>query len=383
MIIEKQNLKENKIFPQSLTSLRFFAVLFIVFHHLRIAFKPSPLDNKVLFGYSGIIGVTFFLFLSGFVITLNYRNFSRVQDSLYFMWNRIVRIYPVHIFTLFICLIMFYMWNAPIKLPTLTINALLLQSYFPLKRIFFSFNSVTWILSTLLFFYLVFSIANHKPKNFFWIAVLSTLCLIASMAYIEVNPKANKLWLLYIFPPNRLLVFLFGVGSAKLFIKFYTPLKTYLGKSSATLLEIISILLIIDFVLWGSLTRFLYNLLLSINFPFGKSLDFFIKHYITSAIPAFLLLVVFGLERGFISRFLTKRIFVFLGEISFSIFMFHQLFFRVLKFYKNFFFVTFGQSATIIVLITLTIPLSFPIYKFIEEPIRRKLRVVVSKKILS
>jgi len=357
--------------------------MFIVLHHLRIAFKPSLLDNKSIFGYSGIMGVSFFLFLSGFVITLNYDNFPRVKDSLYFMWNRIAHIYPVHIFTLFICLIMFYMWNASIKVSTLIINILLLQSYFPLQPIFFSFNSVTWILSTLFFFYLVFAIANQRPRIWGGVAILSASCLIASMAYLEVNSKANQLWLLYIFPPNRLLVFLFGVGSAKLFIKFYKSLKNYLGKPSATILELISLLLIMDFVLWGNLTRFLYNLLLLINFPFGKSLDFFIKHYITSVIPIFLLLVVFGFERGFISKFLTKRFFVFLGEISFSIFMFHQLFFRALKFYKKFLFATFGQSVTMIVLIVLIIPLSFPIYKFIEEPIRKKFRVDASKIALS
>lgn len=381
--MEKQNIKTNKIYPKSLTSLRFFAVMFIVLHHLRIEFKPSLLDSKVLFGYSGIMGVTFFIFLSGFVITLNYSNFSGVKDSLYFMWNRIVRIYPSHIFTLFICLIMFYMWNAPVKVSTFIINILLLQSYFHLQRVFFSFNSVTWILSTLFFFYLIFSIVNHRPRYFFWVAILSALCLIASMAYIEVSSNANKLWLLYIAPPNRLLVFLFGVGSAKLLLNFYNSLKNYLGKTSATFLELISILLIIDFVLWGNLTSFLCNTFLLISFPFGKSLDFFIKHYIASSIPIFLLLVVFGLERGFISQFLTKRFFIFLGEISFSVFMFHQLFFRALKFYKKFLFATFGQSVTIIVLILLTVPLSFPIYKFIEEPIRRKLRVGAPKKVLS
>jgi len=378
MIIGKQNLKANSIYPKSLTSLRFFAVMFIVLHHLRIAFKPSIFSNP-RFGNFGVIGVTFFLFLSGFVIALNYNKFSQAKESLYFIWNRLVRIYPIHICTFFICLIILYVWDQPIDIPTAIINILLLQSYFPLQNVFFSFNSVSWILSTLFFFYLVFAIVNHRPKCFFLLTVLSILCLIASMNYIEVNSKANDLWLLYIFPPNRLLVCLFGVVFSKLFLRFYKSLKNSMGKTPAAALEVISLLFIIDFIFWGYLTRFLNDMLLFMNFPFDKSLNLFTKHYVSTSIPTLLILISFGLEKGYLSRLLTKRFFVLLGEISFSIFMFHQLFFRVLKVYRRFLFDTFGQSFTIIILMLLVIPLSFPIYKFIEEPIRRKFRVNLRK----
>ena len=378
MTIEKQNLKANNKYQKSLTSIRFFAVMFIVLHHLRIAFQPSILSNS-RFGNFGVIGVTFFLFLSGFVIVLNYSKFSQLKESLYFLWNRIIRIYPVHIFTFFISLIILYVWNQPIEIPMAIINIFLVQSYSPLQKIFFSFNSVSWILSTLFFFYLIFAIANHKPKSFIWVFLISLTSLTLSMDYIEKNQSANGLWLLYIFPPNRLLVCLGGVGSSLLFLKFQKSLKNSMGRTLATTLEIIALLSIVDFIFWGNVTWLLNEMLLFMTFPFAKSLNLLNKHYIASTIPVFLLLMSFGFEKGLFSRLLTKPLFVFLGELSFSIFMFHQLFFRLLKVHKQFMLTSFGEIGSITLMIASVIPLSFLIYKFIEDPIRRKLRVNIYK----
>jgi len=60
MLNDRSNLKRNKIHLKCLTSLRFFAVMLIVFHHLRLEFRP-PLLKSSNFENGGIIGVTFFL----------------------------------------------------------------------------------------------------------------------------------------------------------------------------------------------------------------------------------------------------------------------------------------------------------------------------------
>jgi len=201
LIPKKQNPDANKIYPKSLTALRFFAVMFIVLHHLRLAFQPSILSDPRFVNF-GVIGVTFFLFLSGFVMTLHYNKFSQSKQSIYFIWNRAVRIYPVHILTFFFSIIVVYLWNQPIQASTAIINVLLLQSYFPSETIYFSFNAVSWMISTLFFFYLVFAFANRRPNSFFWIFLISLLSLVVSMYYIENNQTSNALWLLYIFPPT-------------------------------------------------------------------------------------------------------------------------------------------------------------------------------------
>ena len=369
-------MKNNRMNLESLISLRFFAVMLIVIHHLRYLFIPNLLKNENF----GTLGVTFFLILSGFVISLTYRRFTRIADSFYFLWNRIVRIYPLHIIAFFICLLIFSLRGFPIDLSTAIINSMLLQSYFPSKDIYFSFNSLSWMLSTLFFFYIVFSIANHRPRFFLWLYLISLISLLLSMTYIEVNQKGDdlwfRLWLLYIFPPNKLVVILLGVGTSKIFLKYLNQLKGWIGKTQGTLLEIIVLLLTIDFIVWGNITKFTQSILLFIHTPFVKSLELMNANYISAPIISLLVISVFAVEKGIIAQFLKTRPLLFLGEISFSIFISHQLFINyVLDYYKNSLFYTFGQPITIIISMVLIILLSSLIYIFIEDPVRKKLRI--------
>jgi len=374
MSVDTQNSKAQTIHPASLTSLRFFAVMFIALHHLRLSFQPDILTNPRFVNF-GVIGVTFFLFLSGFVIRLSYDTFSTTKESLHFLQNRAVRIYPVHICTFIFSIFIVVLWYQPIQTSTAIINILLLQSYFPSELTYFSFNAVSWMLSTLFFFYVIFAFANHKPRNLLWLFCLPISTLIVSMNYIESHSNANALWLLYIFPPNRLLVCLCGVAASLFFLKYHTSLQRSIGSILATLLESIALLSIVDFICWSYLTRFLRQALLLINFPFAKSLDLLNVNYLASAIPVFLVLITFALEKGFFSTILTKPFFVFLGELGFSMFMFHQLFFRLLELNKQSILACLGEISTIAVLMISIIPLSFLIYKYIENPIRKKLRV--------
>jgi peptidoglycan/LPS O-acetylase OafA/YrhL len=361
-----------KIRPASLTSLRFFAVMLIVVHHLRQPLLPSLLQNEK-FDNAGIIGVTFFLFLSGFVMPLNYGTCNDIKNYFYFVWNRLVRVYPVHILTFLLSLIIIFLYNEPLKLHIAFINIFLLQSYLPFQRIFFSFNFVSWILSTLFFFYFIFPVVNQRPK-FLWGAILSSVgCLIISMAYIETSQNPPILWLLYIFPANRLLVCLAGVISSMLFLALHQKLKNSKGKYLASILELFSMLLLIDFIFWGNLTIFLDRLLFII--PFKKSIHPLNLYFTASTLPAFFILMTFGFEMGIISQFLAKRVFVFLGNISFSLFMFHQLFFRFLGFFRESLFNTLGVSVTIVLAVIMVMPFSFLIYHYIENPMRNKLRI--------
>ena len=370
-------IKDRKeIYVGTLVSLRFFAVILIVIHHLRYLFIPNLLNNKNF----GTLGVTFFLILSGFVISLNYRRFTRLTEPLIFLWNRIVRIYPLHIITLFVCLVIFLLRGFPVTIFNTIINIMLIQSYFPSQGIYFYLNSISWMLSTLFFFYIVFAIVNYKPRLFLWLYLLSLVGLLLSMTYIETTQRGNdlwfRLWLLYIFPPNKLVVILLGVGTAKLFLKYKNQLKGLIGKIQGTLFEVIALLLAIDFIAWGYFANFMNNVLLFIHNPFGTSQELMNDNYIVTPIITLLIIIVFSLERGFISQLIKKRPFLFLGEISFSIFIFHQLFINYLLGYYNIILLkTFGQPMTIALSIVLIIFLSSLIYTLIENPIRQRLRV--------
>ena len=372
----QQNRQGNQV--RTLIALRFFAVMLIVIHHLRYLFIPSLLNNENF----GILGVTFFLILSGFVISLSYSRFTRIADSFYFLWNRIVRIYPLHIITFFICLFIFFLRGFSIDISTAVINVFLLQSFFPSKDIYFSFNALSWMLSTLFFFYIVFSIANYKPRFFLWLYFFSLVGLLLSMTYIETTQQGDnlwfRLWLLYIFPPNKLVVILLGVGTAKFFLKYLNQLKRWIGKIGGTLLEITVLLLTIDFIMWGKFANITKNALLFFHTPFGKSLDLMNTNYIAAPIITLLVIAVFAVEKGIISQFLKTRPLLFLGEISFSIFISHQLVINYFfGYYKQYLLYTFGQLMTLILFLVFIIVLSSLIYTFIEDPVRKRLRISI------
>jgi peptidoglycan/LPS O-acetylase OafA/YrhL len=236
------------------------------------------------------------------------------------------------------------------------------------------------MLSTLFFFYIVFAIANYKPRFFLWLFLISLVCLFLSVTYIETNQRGDdlwfRLWLLYIFPPNKLVVILLGVGTARLFIKYINQLKGWTGKIRGTFLEITALLLAIDFIMWGKFAHFTKHILLFMNAPFPKSLELINSNYIAAPIVSLLVIAVFAVEKGIISQFLKIRPFLFLGEISFSIFISHQLLINYLfGYYKHFLLYTFGQLMTVLLLLAVIILLASLIYTFIEDPVRNRLRI--------
>lgn len=75
----------------SLTGLRFWAAVFVVFYHLaRDVERLAILGDLAWFGRTG---VTFFFVLSGFVLTWTYLD-SPVRATV-FWWRRFARIWPV------------------------------------------------------------------------------------------------------------------------------------------------------------------------------------------------------------------------------------------------------------------------------------------------
>ena len=366
----------QKTYIGTLISLRFFAVTLIVIHHLRYLFIPNLLHNENF----GILGVAFFLILSGFVISLNYPQFTQARESLNFLWNRIARIYPLHIIGFLVCLTIFLFRDFPVTIPAAIFNITLLQSYLPSKNIYFSFNSLSWMLSTLFFFYIVFSFSNYKPRNFLWLFLISLTILLLSIMYIETNQLGNnlwfRLWLLYIFPPNKLVIILLGVGAARFLLKHLRQIIQLTGKMWGTVLEITALLLAIDFILWGNFAHITKSVLIFFRLPLTKSLDLINTNYIAAPLITLFVISVFSIEKGVISQLLKKRFFLFLGEVSFSIFISHQILINYLfGYYKQYLMYTLGQLLTVLSLLAAILMVSSLIYLLIENPVRNKLRV--------
>lgn len=148
----------------SLQALRWFAIFAIFLSHLNFFEKSEyALLYQYLFFSGGPVGVSIFIILSGFVITINYYNKTSdlsFTNAKRFTLKRIQKFYKLHILTLLLALpfaIAAIVKNYDLifnNLIKLLLNLLLLQSFVPMQGVYFSCNAVSWYLSTSLLFYL-------------------------------------------------------------------------------------------------------------------------------------------------------------------------------------------------------------------------------------
>ena len=192
-----------------LTSLRFFAALLVLIFHARLHhFVPQG----ALFDVAHM-GVAFFFVLSGFVLA--WASAGASVEPRRFWVNRFARVYPSHLVTLLIALVVM----PPVGWGTLTLNLLLLQAWSPSQSTALSLNSVSWSLSAEAFFYLL------APWAITWIRRSGTHLIVGgALAWWAVTIIAGRAlavagaeeWPYYL-PLTRSSEFIIGVVLAELF----------------------------------------------------------------------------------------------------------------------------------------------------------------------
>ena len=291
---------------RTLQSLRFFFIMLVVLSH----YIGSSFD------FGGECGVSFFFILSGFVLSLAYS--EKISDGLFntkpFLLRQWIKIYPFHILTFII------MFALDIRLgnycaPTAAIaNLLLLQSWVPADSFYFVANSPSWFLCDILFFYAVFSslnkrilrIDNRKLLYVCLVVLLLYLCLMVVLPSYLVNP------ILYANPLTRLLDFVIGIILYKLYISDKgTALKDKLNTKSTLSVSIIELSLILLVVI----TAFVYP-----HLPQRvRTVSIF-----WLSIPLFILFFALTDKHGgIISKTLQCKTMLWLGNISFCMYIIH------------------------------------------------------------
>lgn len=177
----------------ALTALRAIGALWVVCYHF---------DNELRFFraawiQAGYLGVDLFFVLSGFVIAYSHAD-DFVNGSTGwrpFLADRLARIYPMHLFSLLILLAMYYTArSAGISLvPTeytgrdFVLNLLLIQAWGLTDHL--SWNYPSWSISTEWFIYLCFPIVAGvlaKVRSYgqawaAWLALFATVTLVAAV----------------------------------------------------------------------------------------------------------------------------------------------------------------------------------------------------------
>jgi peptidoglycan/LPS O-acetylase OafA/YrhL len=164
---------------------------------------------------AGASGVSFFFILSGFVLTWSARPGDRAPA---FWWRRIARIYPVHLVTAAIALLMaFTLVHQSKPTPKAALaNVLLAHSWW--RPWWQTLDPVSWSLACEAFFYAVFPLLAPLLRRLgargsaalAGASVLAVLVLAWSDAHNKVNMEVAS------FPAARLPEFILGAAVARL-----------------------------------------------------------------------------------------------------------------------------------------------------------------------
>jgi peptidoglycan/LPS O-acetylase OafA/YrhL len=314
----------------------------------------------------GFIGVGFFFILSGFILSFNYdeRLLSREVTFREFWVARIARVYPLHLLTLLLGLLL--MLYAPedgvaftadlaASLVKLFTNAALLQAFVPNMAYYFSYNWPAWSLSDEMFFYFAFpfivflAVRNKLLLRFGWV-------LLAAVPFIiQLSQEENFHQFFYINPFFRIVDFLLGILLHQVYKHAYAR-RAFRSRPGATLLEGLSIAAM-------AVALYFHN-----DVP--KVYRFSCYYWL----PISLVIFSFAYQRGYLSALFSAKLLVFLGEISFSFYMIHQLIIRYLTIENSQRQVITDSYVMAAICFILSLGLSYVLHKYVEVPGSRYVR---------
>jgi peptidoglycan/LPS O-acetylase OafA/YrhL len=321
----------------ALTSLRFFAAVVIVLHHSKGSFG---LDSEWLRNLPTEQAVSFFFVLSGFILTYVYQSLVSTKSIKGFLIARVARIWPLHIATLLLVVVLFppYLRTPGGKdLPTVILtNVFMVQAWIPVYKYYLSYNSLSWAISTEFAFYLLFPLLLYHWNRTWHIKLLCAFLIAVVIIFYSnvinlpsgeaINTRGNVGYtgLLYIGPLGRLFEFTLGMTIALAYRKI-TPLFQP-GRLLATVMELAALIMALGIM---AMTPYIPRLI-SLDYSWigwGSGIHWLAGGGLPCSFFGLLILVM-ALEKGLISRLLSWRILRSLGEMSLSIYLLHQILVR-------------------------------------------------------
>jgi peptidoglycan/LPS O-acetylase OafA/YrhL len=218
------------------------------------------------------------------------------------------------------------------------LNVMLVHAWVPVWNVFFSFNAVSWSISTEVFFYVVFPLLiSDWEKSWWWklwVALLPSIAMIWLCARFNIAPPAaGTNWsitttgLVYIHPLARLFEFTLGMVTALLFRNHSVRIRAFAAHSAGTrwrawfptMLEVVAVGVVLVNMYYAA------PLALTLAQWAGPAaVEWAVQGPVISVAFACLIFVI-AAEAGMVSRMLRARPAVLLGEISFSVYMLHQI----------------------------------------------------------
>lgn len=342
--------------PQ-LTITRFIASISIVFLHYGL--YSWPLNTPLLspFGTDLVSAMSYFFILSGFILVVSAAKKGVLPEkvnNLDFWKRRSARILPVYILAIIIFFIINFRYDAAIPLKwqiqSYYHSVFLIQSW--KYKMALDVNYPAWSISVEAFFYFIFpwlftNLRELTNKKLLIISVISWLLNLYIFISLK-NENAPENFIKF-FPLLHLATFLTGVCFGLLFINNYSWLQK-VGKKYIYVATILSTLVII--------------------YTSYKDFSFY-KYQHNGLLSPYYLLVIYSLSlsTGKFANFLSSKPLVFLGSISYSVYILqfpiYQICQKYLPWYKN-------QSVENLFLpyLLFLLVVSSIVYLFFEKPLR-------------
>lgn len=283
-----------------------------------------------------------------------YGNKPNLSSKEYFR-NRFARIYPIYFLAIILVLFLQIRTN-DLGLSSLLLNVFMIQSW--IQGYALSFNPPGWSLCVEFFFYAIFPfifrkfLKNDKSKK---IAILIILFWVFSQILFQIffslygeSESGNIKDILKYNPLMHLNEFLVGNLAGYFMIKKWQNKK---GNYDLLILLIIcSIILTLKFS--------------SLNFHNGLMAVLFIP-----------LIVLISLNKGYITKLFQKKAFVFLGEISYGIYILQFPIYSLFSSYSvNKYFHITDPTIVFFLRLVILIVVSALSYVYIEKPIKEKIK---------
>jgi peptidoglycan/LPS O-acetylase OafA/YrhL len=302
----------QKILP--LTSLRFFAALYVVLFHTLSELHSA--DSSSCFGRFiglGYISVSFFFVLSGYILALVYLKNGNALRAERFWIARFARIYPLFLLTLLLDTPLFFLGHARrlgyhasliVTSKVLLANCLLIQAWKVSLR---GIDNPNWSLSAEAFFYALFPLialvlAQRGSKTLAIVMLASYvtgLALVLTAYQFHLPEQSVKFS-----PLLHLHEFVVGICSGLLIMRIANEQSLSLSKAS-------------NYLLCSSAIAFFLFAMTAHHVPYLLIHDGLLS-------PLYVIVIVSASSgRGFMQRFLSHPGLVVLGEASFAIYLLH------------------------------------------------------------
>lgn len=358
-----------------LTSIRFFAAMYIVLLHSVL--WTQHIDTSTWIGRflrTGYTAVGFFFVLSGYILTHVYLDTSRPFNKKVFWISRFARVYPLLVASLLLDVPNDFL----VRLPLRGLGSALLRSFAALLSEFAllqswdghfrAINGPSWSLSAEAFFYFLFPfvafwIWRRKGATALWLCLFLWGCallapILVTMRYPplfwEVDTSRLQ-WAVELMPIFRMFEFFAGIALCSLqrsLAERRTP---------------------------AQLNRLGYTFVISACLLFVVAIEY-ANHIPLLAMSNGFLLPVYGLTilgltniRNGLARLLSHKYLVVLGEASYAVYLLHApiwLYFSRVR--------TINTLPLWFAYVVLVIVTSVASFYFLERPARKKILAIAS-----